>query len=108
MRLFAALETHAVSRRDRIAPGNRACRPATAWTARTPKCWSCAAPMGGGRPLQRPGCHGRGHRTGGEDAPQGAKPVRLRSTAHRRSRMAFVSASWPSSEGSRLRARASR
>jgi hypothetical protein len=38
-------------------------------------------PRYGDSPLQRPGRRGGGHRTGGEDALQGAKPLRLRSTA---------------------------
>jgi hypothetical protein len=39
-----------------------------------------AATAHGFCPLQRPGCHGRGHRTGGKDALQGAKPSDLKAT----------------------------
>src|SRR5215208_2062955 len=104
----SAGKADAVDHRNGIVQGSATAARLQPGPLRPRRVGVAVPPRDGGRPLQRPWRHDGGRRTGGVDALQGAKPIRLRQEDYSRARMAFVSASWPSSEGSRLRAIASR
>ena len=72
IRDWSSLSPHAVDRREGIARGAVPAARLQPGSIRPGRAGPTEPPGVGGRPLQRPGRHGGGHRTGGEQGPQEA------------------------------------